>query len=85
MNNFSGFDHLAPARDRQLVSVGYLCGLLQILPGQLRVLMEDCEVKFAEVRDGVGYVLVADAETLAAKNNELREEIRAVETSFERN
>lgn len=79
------FDHLAPEPEKQFVSLGYLCGLLQVLPGQLKVLMEDCKINFSMVLDGVGYLTVADAERVADKCREVRDEIDSALTSHERN
>jgi hypothetical protein len=79
------FDDYAPPRDKQFVSMWHVCQLLQILPGQLRVLMDDCRVKFAQVVDGVGYLLVADAEAIARKCGDVRKEIHDVLESAENN
>jgi len=68
-------DHLAPHRDRQFVSIGYVCGLLQIMPAQLATLMEDCDIHFAQVVDGCGFLLVEDAERVAEKARDVYREI----------
>jgi hypothetical protein len=81
----TSFDHLAPERSEQFLSMGFVCQHLQILPGQLRVLMEDTGVKFSQVVDGIGYLSIADAEAVAAKCVEVRKEIHDVVTSHERN
>ena len=75
---FSDLEHLAPSRDHQFVSMGFLCQLLQVNLGQLRTLMEECEIKFARVVDGIGYFCVADAEAVAAKCRDVRKEIHEV-------
>ena len=85
MNNFSGFDHLAPSRDEQYLSMGFVCQVLQCVPGQLKVLMEDIDVKFAMILDGIGYVCVEDAERIAERCRDIRKEIDSVATSHERN
>jgi hypothetical protein len=85
MNNFSGFDHLAPSRDDQYLSMGMVCQVLQCVPGQLRVLMEDCDIKFAEVRDGIGWLLVEDAERIAEKCRDVRKEIHDAAESYKTN
>lgn len=72
----AAFEDFQPGRDQQFVSTGKLCNLCSILPGQLRVLMENKNIRFAMILDGVGYVTVDDAEMLAARCNEIREEIR---------
>lgn len=79
------FDGLTPNASQQFVSMGYLCGLLQILPGQLKVLMEAADVRFAQIVDGVGYLTVTDATTVAEKCREVRAEIESAVTSHERN
>jgi hypothetical protein len=73
--NLPDFDDFAPDRDKQFCSMGFVCQLLQILPGQLRVLMEDCEIKFSQVVDGIGFLSVADTETVAKKCRDIRKEI----------
>jgi hypothetical protein len=79
------FDDLAPDRDWQFVSLGSMCGLLQCLPAQLKVLMEATDVRFALVLDGVGYLRVADAETVAAKCRDCWKELADVSSSHHRN
>jgi hypothetical protein len=69
------FDQLAPERDQQFCSLGFICQLLQIVPTQLQVLMEDSGLRFAMVLDGIGYLTVADAERLAEKCRDVRQEI----------
>lgn len=83
--NLPDFDDFAPNRDQQFVSMGYICQLLQILPGQLKVLMQDCEIKFSQVLDGVGYLSIADAESVAEKCCEVRKEISDVAESYKTN
>jgi hypothetical protein len=83
--NLNDLDHLAPEPDRQFVSVGFIGQLLQILPGQLRVLMEESDIKFALVLDGVGYLSVADAATVAAKCRDVRQEIHDSLSAAKRN
>ena len=83
--NFPDFDHLAPERDKQFLSMGFLMQLVQITPGQLRVLMEETGVQFSEVRDGIGYVTHNDAIKVLEKCRDVRQEIHDVATSHERN
>jgi hypothetical protein len=73
--NFPDMDHLAPDNHEQYVSMGFICQLLQILPGQLKVLCEECEVKFALVLDGVPYLRLKDSEQVAAMCRDVRKEI----------
>lgn len=72
------FEDYAPDRSQQFVGTGTLCQHLQVLPGQLRVLMDSTGVKFAMILDGVGYVRVADAERLAAKCRDTRKAIAEI-------
>jgi hypothetical protein len=65
-----------PPRQGQLVSMGYLCGLLQITPSQLKIAMREVRVTFSLCLDGVGLLRVADAEAVAKKVAELHKEIR---------
>ena len=41
-------------RSETFVSMGYICGLLQIMPSQLRLAMRDVRVSFSRSVDGVG-------------------------------
>jgi hypothetical protein len=79
------FDHLAPERERQIVSMGFVCGTLRILPGQLKVLMEACDIKFSQLVDGVGYLSVADAEEVARKCRDVLKEIHDASVSYKAN
>lgn len=79
------FDSLAPPRDQQFLSMGYAGQILQVMPAQLKVLMLECNVRFAKVVDGVGYLLVEDAETLAAKCRDIRKEMHDVSQSAKYN
>ncbi len=45
----------APAPQKCFYSVGKVCQHLQIMPKQLRVLMEATDVRFSEIRDGIAY------------------------------
>ncbi|MCC7084840.1 MAG: hypothetical protein IT427_07525 [Pirellulales bacterium] len=85
IGNNSEFDHLAPPRQRQLVSIGFLCQLLQCLPGQICTLMEDSDIFFAQTVDGIGFVSLPDAERIAEKCRDVRREIEAAKTSHQRN
>lgn len=71
----SVFDQFQPDREDQFLSTGYFCGMFQILPGQLAVLMEDSCIKFSQVIDGVGYLNVPDALIIGRRCNEVRGEI----------
>jgi hypothetical protein len=73
--DLSQFDEFAPPRDQQFVGMAYVMQLLQIMPAQLKTLMEETNVKFAQTVDGVGLFLIADAERLAAKCRDVRAEI----------
>lgn len=83
--NLPECDHLAPDRDRQFISLGHFCGMFQILPSQLRGLMEDCGVSFSEVRDGIGYLTIPDAEKVGTKCRDILREISEVSQSAESN
>ena len=61
------FEEFSPAPERCIISMGCLMQLLQIMPAQLKVLMEQCDVKFSQLVDGVGYLTVDDAEKVAEK------------------
>jgi hypothetical protein len=69
------FEDFQPSRDQQFVSAGNLCGLMQILPGQLGVLMEDRRIRFGMILDGVGYLTVDDAEIIGERLKEIRQEL----------
>ena len=58
-------ERFCPPRDRQYVSVGSVCGLLQLMPAELAVLMDGAQVRFALVLDGCGYLSISDAELVA--------------------
>lgn len=45
----------APEPEKCFYSVGKVCQHLQIMPKQLRVLMEAVDVRFSEIRDGIAY------------------------------
>jgi hypothetical protein len=79
------FDHLSPERDKQILSMGFVCGTLKIMPGQLRVLMEACDVKFSQIIDGCGYLSVADAEEVARKCRDVLREIHDATESYKNN
>lgn len=64
-----------PSPDRQLFSVGYCCQLLQVLPGQLKVLMDDTGVSPFWMLDGVAFFDGDGVQVLVNKANQLRKEI----------
>lgn len=64
-----------PPTDRQLYSVGYTCQLLQVVPGQLRVLMEDTGVLPFWMIDSVAFFDGDGVQVLVNKANQLRKEI----------
>jgi hypothetical protein len=69
------FDDFAPPPESQLIGVGSLCGLLQVMPPQLRTLMEATGVRFSLILDGVGFLTLADAARLAEHCHDVRQEI----------
>jgi hypothetical protein len=73
--------YLPDPADR-LYGPGYVCSHLQILPGQLRLLMGDANVKFSKVIDGVpfldGHGFTAIAERVLAARAALADAQRKV-------
>lgn len=65
------FDDLTPPIERTFFSVGGVCQLLQITPGQLRVLMDDLSLKFDRCVDAVPFVDGVQLELLVARRNEI--------------
>jgi hypothetical protein len=78
IDNFSDF---APEPSQQLVSIGMLCQHLQVMPRQLKILLDEVQsvraVKFAQVVDGVGYFSVTDAELLADLMGKVKAEVQS--------
>lgn len=64
-----------PSKDRQFLSVGYLCQLLVVTPGQLIVLMEATGVEVTAMVDGIAYFDGDATQVLVNKLNQLRKEI----------
>jgi hypothetical protein len=64
-----------PSKDRQLFSLGYTCQLLQVVPGQLRVLMESTGVKPFWTVDDVAYFDGDGVQELVNAVNAIRKEI----------
>ncbi len=58
-------------------SMGKTCQLLGIVPGQLRVLMDGCDVVFKMMIDDVGFLNGHDLQKLSQKCQALRAEIAA--------
>lgn len=83
--NFPDFENLIHHSAPRLASMGLLMQTLRIFPGQLKVLMEDGGIKFAQVVDGVGYVTVADAEKIATMVRDIYKEIHDVQESAKYN
>ena len=79
------FDDFAPGKESQFFSVGYCCQLMQITPGQLRVLMEATATRFAECRDGVAYVDGAALVNLMCECKKCRDEIEAAANAVSSN
>jgi hypothetical protein len=77
--------NLMPGDDQCFASVGYVCGFLQITPGQLGVLMDAAGVRFAKAVDGVPYLDGAGFEAVTAKGREVVDEIKSAATSHQRN
>src|SRR5262245_59268520 len=69
------FSEFEPPRSEQFISTGYMLGLLQIMPAQLRLLMREAKVSFARSVDGQGQLSIFDAEKVAAKCRDLNMEI----------
>lgn len=66
---------LLPDESHHQYSLGAACQLCQCTPGQLRVLMEDCGVRFSSVVDDVPYLRGDDMLTVAKRCGEVRDEI----------
>lgn len=64
-----------PPVDRQFFGPGYSCQLLQVTPGQLKVLMEAAGVEFVATLDAVPLIDGVGMQALVNKANELRAEI----------
>ena len=58
-------------------SMGRACQMLGIAPGQLRALMDGCDVGFQMVIDDVGFLNGFSMQKLAKKCHDLRAEIAA--------
>lgn len=78
-NPFS--ESLNPEPGDRTYSVGYVCFNLQILPGQLAVLMEAAGVTFARMADGVpmldGHSFIAVAEKAEAVRGEIKGKLQS--------
>lgn len=66
---------MLPANDKQLFSFGYTCQLLQVVPGQLGVLIEDTGVLPSWTIDGTAYFDGDGVQVLVNKCNQIRKEI----------
>jgi len=55
-------------------SVGYSCEALQVVPGQLAVMMEECDVAFRRQVDGVGQIRGDDFLKLLDLRSQIHEE-----------
>lgn len=80
---------MPPAQDLidsapQWYSLGACCQLLQVVPGQLYVLMRDVGVTFGQIVDDVPYLRGNDLLTVARRCGELRDEITAGYSTAER-
>jgi len=79
------FDQFAPPIEERHFSVGFICTLLEINPGQLRVLMESTGSKFARIVDGVAFVDGNALVEIMAECQRVCEEIAAASESVESN
>ncbi len=67
---------------KQYISVGQLCQFLQVLPGQLEVLMQAASIEqFDMALDGVCYLTADNAELVFEECRKVREEIESVSES----
>lgn len=73
-----------PPVDKQFFGPGYSCQLLQVTPGQLRVLMEAAGVAFVASIDGTPLIDGAGMQALVDKANELRAEIADAASKVEK-
>lgn len=64
-----------PPADKQFFGPGYSCQLLQVTPGQLRLLMEETGVRFVAMHDNVPLIDGVGMQKLVNKANEIRAEI----------
>lgn len=76
MTNSTAYpENFLPPAERQFFGPGSVCGLLQITPGQLRVLMEDTGTTFAACLDGVPMLDANGLQRVVDKAAEIRAEI----------
>lgn len=68
IDQFDDFSKFTPDENHQLVSVGAICQIAQVMPRQLKIALDEAQslkpIQFAQVVDGVGYFTMADAELL---------------------
>jgi hypothetical protein len=79
------FAKYAPSLDEQWFSLGYACMFFNINPNQLDVLMEDADVRFSKVVDGVMYLNGDAMQKLTNTYNALASEINSVTESVVNN
>lgn len=73
-----------PPIDKQFFGPGYACQLLQVTPGQLKVLLEETGIRFAVMLDNVPLIDGVGMQKLVDKANELRAEIDTAIAKAER-
>lgn len=76
---------MTPEQSRRFYSLGYCCALLEVSPGQLRVLMEDTELVFDHVIDGVPYLDGDQFDVVIEKCKAVRAEIQSASRSHASN
>lgn len=64
-----------PPLPNQIYSIGYCCQLLQVVPGQLALLMEETGVLPSHTIDNVAYFDGDGVQVLVNKVNQIRKEI----------
>lgn len=69
------FEEVAPPREDQRYSVGHMCVMMEISPHQLRVLMDEADVKFRYLVDQVLYVDGNDLQEIINVFNQVQAEI----------
>ena len=79
------FAAYAPPLDDQWFSIGYACMFFDINPNQLDLLMQNSDVRFRRIVDGVMYLDGAAMQKLTAAFNEISTEINSAQQSVECN
>lgn len=80
-------DHPLLANDpkRNFYSLGYALQILQCLPGQLRVLMEDAQVEWHSTIDGVPYLDGERMQKVVDSYKRVANEIEAAQNAVQNN